>query len=1046
MKLSTTAMRRTYPCSNCSQVESKAVRINADRARPPKDGTTNRLRSGFVLWASMLLIFSAATHELTADELPKGVTNTQNPSDVSLSPQESLAKITVPEGFRVTLFAGEPDIRRPIAFDFDDRGRLWVVENYSHPNFKESTNSDRIVILEDTDWDGKFDKRKVFFEGGRYFSAIAYGHGGVWVGNSPELIFIPDADGDDVPDGKPIVKLDGFKETSTNMLNNFHWGPDGWLYGAVGYAGKSSIGPPGTLAAKRKTMTRGIWRYHPVHKSFDVVARGMVNPWGADFNEFGDLFTANTVNAHLWHIVPGMLCQRRAREQENRYAYARIKSIADHLHWGGGTWQSSRANTDVHSVAGGGHAHCGGMIYLGDNWPKKYRGTFFTINLHGNRINNDRLVPNRSTYVGTHEDDFLFANDAWFRGLTIKYGPSGCVFVSDWHDFGECHDKDGSHRSSGRIYRIEYLKNGKPTPPPVFFTGIPDIANEFMPAFHSNQNEWGVRRARRILHERKLAGRNISDTVPGLNDILKESKSTRDRLRSLWTLWLLGEIDDQRLSAMTNEGDEHLRRWIVRLLAEPLSHGNSLLAPVLRSFRRMASEDASPKVRLELASALQKLEHKDRWPIAEQLLSHSEDVTDPYIPLMIWYGVEPLVVENLDRALELAAESKIPIVRQYIVRRALDQKNPPLDQIFQFVAAIDNDRIQADCLRGMIEAIETRSIESPPKNWPAFSQEMARSEDESIRWMTERLAILFGDEQAIAKLRATVASNKEALKERQAALRSLLRLENGVTANLLHGLVERDDELRIEAIRGLTLNGDERTADVLLKKMDQFDDGEKKQAVSVLVSRLDSSKKLLAAIGGDRSLKESVSAYDLQQLRSYRDESLQKQVTATWNESEIMAKSNQIARFKEIMNSEFRLSGSAAHGRVVFEQNCAKCHTLFDEGGSLGPNLTGSGRKDIDYVLRNLVDPSAEIDPAYRQSIIETEDGRMLSGIVIEHTDNTIAMNTRDGQVQLPMSKVDSIETSKLSMMPEGLLQHFTDEEVRDLILYLASPDQVELP
>ena len=173
----------------------------------------------------------------------------------------------------------------------------------------------------------------------------------------------------------------------------------------------------------------------------------MVNPWGADFNEYGDLITSNTVLAHLWHIVPGMYCERRASEQDNPYAYNRIQSITDHLHWGGGGWQASRAPTSgkgnsrksgnnkqpsrqdtedpdshyhTHSVAGGGHAHCGAMIYLGDNWPQQYRGTFFTNNLHGNRVNNDVLVPAKSTYVGIHGEDFLFGNDPWFRGMSIK--------------------------------------------------------------------------------------------------------------------------------------------------------------------------------------------------------------------------------------------------------------------------------------------------------------------------------------------------------------------------------------------------------------------------------------------------------------------------------------------------------------------------------------------------------------------------------------------------------------------------------------------------
>ena len=300
-----------------------------------------------------------------ADDLPRGVVNTQNSKDIPLTPAESLKRIKAPEGFKVTLFAGEPNVRRPIAFDFDDRGRLWVVENYSHPKWNADNKSDRILILQDTNQDGQFDKRTVFWDKGRYLTAIAVGHGGVWIGNTPELSFIPDKNGDDVPDSEPEVMLNGFQISSNNVLNNFHWGPDGWLYGAIGLSSNSMVGKPGSRIEARTSISRGIWRFHPITHKFEKVAEGMVNPWGADFNEYGDLITSNTVIAHLWHIVPGMYCQRRANERDSKYAYGRIQTIANHLHWGGGQWQSSRQDEHRHSVAGGGHAHCGGMIYLG---------------------------------------------------------------------------------------------------------------------------------------------------------------------------------------------------------------------------------------------------------------------------------------------------------------------------------------------------------------------------------------------------------------------------------------------------------------------------------------------------------------------------------------------------------------------------------------------------------------------------------------------------------------------------------------------------------
>ena len=498
-----------------------------------------------------LCLMCAST--LLADDLPLGVVNTQNPNDVSLTPQESLARITVPDGFHVTLFAGEPDVRRPIAFDFDDRGRLWVIENYSHPEWKADNATDRIIILEDTDHDGQFDKRKIFWDKGRYLTGIAFGHGGVWIANTPELSFIPDRDRDDKPDSEPVVVLDGFQKSINNVLNNFHWGPDGWLYGAIGLSESSLVGKPGTSDEERTEIARGIWRFHPLRHDFEVVARGMVNPWGADFNEYGDLFTANTVTAHLWHIVPGMYCQGRGKETDNPHVYRRIQSIANHLHWGGGQWQSSRSGKQ-HSVAGGGHAHCGGMVYLGNNWPEQYCGKFFTNNLHGNRINCDQLVPNRSTYAGVHDKDVLFGNDPWFRGMSVKYGPDGGVYVSDWHDFGECHDTDGGHRTSGRIYKVVFGE------PEKWVVDLHTFTNVQLAELHLHPNEWFVRRARRILHERAAAGRDISEAVARLRAIFEDGDEIK-QLRVIWTRFVIDDLKDKDCLALLEHESDHLRRW-----------------------------------------------------------------------------------------------------------------------------------------------------------------------------------------------------------------------------------------------------------------------------------------------------------------------------------------------------------------------------------------------------------------------------------------------------------------------------------------------------
>ena len=1011
-----------------------------------------------------VFLWIPTTTATAQDDLPQGVTNSQNPDDVSLTPLQSLGKITVPDGFKVTLFAGEPDIRRPIAFDFDDRGRLWVVENYSHPYSakKDATNKnpDRIVILEDTDHDGQFDKRKVFWSGGRYLSAIAYGHGGVWVGNSPELSFIPDRNGDDVPDSEPVVILDGFVESNNNVLNNFHWGPDGWLYGAIGLRDMSLVGKPGTPNSQRVAIPRGIWRMHPVSHKFEAHAIGMVNPWGADFNAVGDLFTSNTVISHLWHIVPGMYLQRRGSEQDYRFAYQRIQSINDHLHWGGGNWTDSRQTKDgqtahKHSVAGGGHAHCGAMVYLGDNWPEKYRGKFFTCNLHGNRVNCDHLVPKQSTYVGTHADDFLFANDSWFRGLTIKYGADGGVYVSDWHDFGECHDNDGSHRTSGRIYKVVYSDSFKP-----FTEDLAKKSNLELAQLQRDTNAWPARHARRLLHERfaKLAvdadNESNLQTEQQVNALRREatelmlSENLEHRLNGLWLRYVIGDADESFLRGLLKQKDtpevnnQHMRRWAVRLLVDQSTPS----AETLARFTALARNERSPKVRLALAAALQRLPEESKWSIARALLSRTEDASDPCIPLMIWYGVEPEILADTDRSLELAAESQIPLVREFISRRLLDTKNPDVDKVVAAALVAQDETDCLDILRGMRSAFSGRSV-SAPENWPALYERTLSGQNAKLKSVAIDLARVFGDKQAIAELRNIVKDPNAKLDKRLTAFNTLLRLKGAVSPATLHELLAESNSLRLRALQALTITNDRNTPAALLKSMDDFSPVERQSAAGVFVSRMNFVPKLFDAIAADKVTKQDVSAYSLQQLRSYSDTAIQESVTRLWPANSTEAtKADEIARYKDLLTDKYLSFGDASAGRKVFSQNCAQCHMLFGSGKNVGPDLTGSGRANLDYVLSNLISPSQLIDQAYRLTTVQMEDGRLLSGFLVKHGEGAIELRTQDELVTLPLKQVEQMRTTNLSMMPDGLLRSFSDEQIRDLIIYLRSPDQVPLP
>ena len=604
------------------------------------------------------LLFLVATLNSSGDAvLPDGVTNTQQSVDRPLSPQEALKRITVPPGFHVELFAGEPDVLQPIAFDFDDRGRVWVVESFSYPEFKPE-NRDRVTILSDTNGDGKFDERKIFLTKGHRLSGITLGFGGVWLCSPPRIIFIPDANGDDTPDGPEVVLLDGFSTNAAhNMVNGLAWGPDGWLYGRHGILQNSFVGKPGTPQGDRVRLNCSIWRYHPTRKVFEVVAHGTTNPWGLDWDEHGQPFFSNNVIGHMWHLVPGAHYQRMYGEDFNPHYYALMKASSDHLHWAGSDWTRTRGGKGEHNALGGGHSHCGLMIYQGDNWPDEYRQTLMMANIHGNRLLLDRIHRQGSGYTVKHAGNFLMANDPWFRGVTMSYGPDGAVFVSDWNDLGECHDNDGSYRTSGRIYKITHGTTKSNA------GDLAKLSNAELVKLQLHKNDWFVRHARRLLQERHDAGKVDAAVRRELLRIFETTPDVTRKLRALWALNVVGGIDDGQLGKLLRHESEHVRWWAVKLM------GDQAPERFKSDLEWMAKAEPTSFVRLGIASALQRLKHEDRFSIAQALLQHGEDSADQNLPLMIWYALEPAIQTDPRRGAELLKRCRMPLVRQFIARR-----------------------------------------------------------------------------------------------------------------------------------------------------------------------------------------------------------------------------------------------------------------------------------------------------------------------------------------------------------------------------------------
>ena len=603
-------------------------------------------------------------------------------------PAEKAAQVaTVPAGYELKVFAAEPDIINPIAFCMDDRARVWVVEGMTYPQRVKTEpgapewlgGKDRILVFEDTDGDGKADKRTVFMEGLNLVSGIEVGFGGVFVGAAPNLIFIPVENWDEPKPGKVEVLLNGWGGQDTHeTLNTFKWGPDGWLYGCHGVFTHSVVGKPGAADKDRVKLNAGIWRYQPQRREFEVFAHGTSNPWGIDWNADGDLFAEACVIPHLFHIIQGARYHRQAGQHFDTHTYDDIKTIADHRHFLGG---SPHAGNNRSDAAGGGHAHAGLCIPQHPSWPDGIRGNVLMNNIHGARINMDVLERKGSGYVAHHGADFINFHDKASQIVDIREGPDGTLWMIDWYDLNQCHrpQREAHDYTTGRIFRL--ARTGQIVKP----VAIDKMEGAALAKPLLGRDEWMSRHALRRMIEWIATDelRNPSVLVSAIGTEVEGSfltgpmwpENPSAEVRTAMMRYLRGceqlklKFPEERALAPLNSSSDgppsYRSFWLTSVL-----HSLKLSPDHVNALSEFTKEPGhSPIVRLALASACQRLTVEQRKPIVLALLAHEEDKDDPNLPLMDWYAAEPIVAADPAWAAEALAACKIPKVTEFIARR-----------------------------------------------------------------------------------------------------------------------------------------------------------------------------------------------------------------------------------------------------------------------------------------------------------------------------------------------------------------------------------------
>ncbi len=959
-----------------------------------------------------------------------------------LGPKDALAAFSLPEGFRIVQSAAEPDVRQPVAMTLDEKGRVWVAEAYEYPTRAPGdTGKDRLLIFEDKDGDGIFDGRKVFAEGLNLVSGLEVGFGGVWVGAAPYLMFIPDRDGDDVPDGKPEILLDGFGWQDTHeTLNAFNWGPDGWLYGCHGIFTHSKVGKPGTPDDERVPMNAAVWRYHPLKKEFEVFAQGTSNPWGVDFNDHGQVFITACVVPHLYHVIQGARYQRQAGQHFDPHTYDDIKTCADHHHYKGDIWANSRDGSS--SDLGGGHAHCGLSIYLGDNFPEEYRGKLLFNNLHGHRINQEKVERMGSGFVGKHQPDFVFSNDRQHMGITLRYGPDGGLYLSDWYDSQTCHNPNGEvwNRANGRIYKITY---GQPEARTVDLKKQSDVE---LAKLQLHRNEWFVRQARKLLQERASVGPLDEVALLILWGTLNDPDDTR-KLRGMWTLHATGNLNESQLLELTKNASEYLRCWAIQFLAE----GKNPDSNVRYRFAVMANEDQSQVVRLYLAAALQRMPAEGRWEIAKALVAHAEDAEDANLPLMIWYGVSDVVPLDANRAMKLAKASVIPKVRDFIFRRVSESKEGREEVLSFAMENRDDGELLGGLLHGLAMAVAKETGLDEPDRWKEAEPVLGKLEGPGSKNDLEIVSTAFGDEKAKGRFIRSISDPKENADARVEALAALLRMRAEGLPELLMKLAgDAGDPQRGEWIKGLGAMKEGKIVGFLVKLLPDLGDPEKGMACQSLAMTQEGAEALAQGLANSTVKRSDISAFAARQMRSYSSVAISGALEKYWGSVSAgspAAKVEEMGRWKKILRPEVLAKADVAKGRVLFQGTCFACHQLFGEGMKIGPDLTGSNRRNLDYLLENIIDPNGLVGIDYQLHTVEKKDGQVVGGMLKEKSATTLTFAMPGGaSVDVSTSDIKRHDVTATSMMPEGLLANLSEEQVRNLIGYLQSEAQVALP
>lgn len=957
-----------------------------------------------------------------------------------LSPQEALAAFQLEPGLRIELVAAEPMIDDPVAFAWDEKRRLYVVENRGYPDPLQTngqpnepwTKLGRIALLEDTNGDGSYDKRTTFAEDLAYPNGIMVWRGGVFVTSAPDLLYLKDHDGDGVADEHRVV-LTGFEATRTAQIRMCYptLGLDGWIYVAGGRNG-GKVHSPEHPSRPVVEFPPGDSRFHPDSLMFELV--GGNSQFGLAIDDFGRRFGLS--NRHpIMHTVlephhlkrnPHLAFNASIQEVAKVQHEAKVFPLSDakpSTHWA----QMFRPDPKRVGHEGTFTSACGHHIFGGTALTPEHVGNFFICEPAQNLIQRQVMRPNGASFVSEVPytgREFLATPDVGFRPVYLRNGPDGALYIADMYRQNIDHpqyvpeqarqmlDFTGPHRT-GRIWRI--VKDVKVSPRTMPGTTVAELCRDL-----ASPDSWWRDTARRLLLERADPA-----SVPLLEQLVSDAPLAATRSHALWTLAVMQRLTPAMINAALRDRDPGVREQGL-LLAEKRAESREIVTSLLPM-----AQDADARVRFVAALVLGGLKDsrvpaalasiavrdgEDRWTRAAVLSGIGQRMDEFYASLSRSRAANPtgfaLVMEDLSRVFGAGASPES-------CRRFL-------------TGMLAEDRELSWCLPAVL----------------SLAEGMRGRTDLGARKGESPLAALLGGDasgsgtQAVDDLfrRATAVARNEAAatRDRISAVSLLGSADYARVGPLLGELLDarQPPALQLQAVRALERLGDPRGGELLVdaKKWTRYTPQIRAAVVSTMTSKPVLAGVMFGAIERGTVKASEIPSTRRTQLLEHSDAKVRTAAEAAFKRLESGDRMQVYQSYRDILKQP----ASAAKGAEPFVRACSACHTYNGVGGTVGPDLGGVRNQSDDALLLHILVPNHEITPGYEAVSVTTRDGRTLSGWLSSESENSLTLRTTfDTEEIVVRSDISSFVASGVSLMPDGLEQTMTRDELANVIAYL---------